>query len=384
MAPVSPEAGPLRRSVTVGLVAAALAAGIVVVLAIGAGGQAPVRVGAFTTSYDQRELHDPLEILIVQSDGQAFASLARDPTLARPEVFRTPAEASYRSSRPLLGWMAWALSAGRPSAVPAALALLAVAGTGLAASGLARLLIERDTTPWPAVLVAVLPGTYSALTYLGPEPLCLGLLAWGIWAWTTPDRRTGLATALFCLAALTRETALLVPLALGAHELWATRRERRPLRELGLLALAAPFVVLLTWFAVLNARVGAWPTDAGEGRLTHPLGGLLEATGQWEAPRDELLLLVLAGLLVVTVLWRCRGDVLAWVVGAHVAFALLLGDRVWRSWQFYGRVLLPLFAFGFVAVLSRLLPAREVSYPSPETADPAGGRLRIHAQASST
>lgn len=62
---------------------------------------------------------DGLESVLARGDGQTFAALAQDPTLARPEVFRgPPAEAAYRAQRPLLGWLAWALSGGQPDRVP--------------------------------------------------------------------------------------------------------------------------------------------------------------------------------------------------------------------------------------------------------------------------
>ncbi len=370
----------MKQTVRVGMVTAAIAAGIVLTLAAGAGRQAPVREGAFTTPYDQRVLDDPLEILLVQSDGQAFATLARDPLLARPEEFRTDAEASYRAARPLLPWLAWAGSLGRPDLVPPALALLAVLGTGLAGAGLARLLLDRGVSPWPAVLVAFLPGTYSALTYLGPEPLCLGLLAWGIWAWSTRPARPWLAAGLFTAAALTRETALLVPLALGLEALWR-RRRGTPRRELHVAVLAVPFGALAAWFAVLHVRIGAWPTDAGQGRLTRPFAGLADAAGQWEVPREELVYLALTVLLVLGVLWRCRDDVLAWVVAVHVLFATTMGERVWVSWEYWGRVLLPLFALGFVAVVARALRRAPGAEPYVPSVVPSP---RIHAQASST
>ena len=93
-------------------------------LAHAAGKLGPERVPAFTTTYHYRLLDDPLELLLVQSDGQAFASLARDPSLARPEVFFTDAEAAYRAQRPLLPYLAWAGSLGRTGWVPPALAVI--------------------------------------------------------------------------------------------------------------------------------------------------------------------------------------------------------------------------------------------------------------------
>ena len=342
------DAMPVDRRVVAAGVAGALLAGLLIcILGYGAGQLGPTSVGAFTTSYDQRVLDDPLELLLVQSDGQAFASLARDPLLARPEVFRTDAEAAYRAQRPLLSYAAWALSLGRTGWVPPALAFLATAGTGLAVAAVAQLLIDRRAPAKWSLLVLLFPGTYMALSYCGPEPLGLGLVLWGLVAWSR--RRPDIALVLFAIAGLCRETLLLVPAALFLGELL-----QRRIRHAALLA--ATFAPYAAWIAFVRVRVGAWPTDASHGRLGLPFIGVVDGLSQakFESLPYAVLCLAFGGAALVI----SRNDPLRIVVAVHLAFSTVIGHVVWMTWEGFGRVLLPLNALALVMIVGKVLGRR--------------------------
>jgi hypothetical protein len=349
-----------RRVVAAGCAGALFAALLIGILGYGAGQLGPTSVGAFTTSYHNRVLDDPLELLLVQSDGQAFASLARDPLLARPEVFRTDAEAAYRAQRPLLPYAAWALSFGRSGWVPPALALLAAAGTGLAVAGVAQLLIERRAPAKWSLLVLLFPGTYAALSYCGPEPLGCGLAIWGLVAWS--KRRMVPALVLFALGGLCRETLLLVPAAL----LLVALRHRRMREFIGLASTFLPYVL---WVGIVRLRVGALPTDAGRGRLGAPFTGMIDglsiATGETVAYAAICLAIGACALALA------RRDPLCIVVAVNLAFATVMGSEVWINWPFFGRVFLPLDALALVVIVGKVLGAPPVdtrTTPSPTQA----------------
>lgn len=340
---------PAERAVGTGrgllplvLVALVLTSAWIALLAYGASQLGPVSRGAFVVDYDGRVLDDGLEILLVQSDGQAFATHARDPFLQQPESFRTVEEASYRAQRPLLGWMAAALSAGRSGWVPPALAVLAAIGTAAAVAGCGALIQHRGRSPWWALSILVLPGTVGTLSYLGPEPLVLALLAWGLVAWER--QRMWTAVALFTLAALGRETAVLVPGTLGVLAL-----HRGDWRAAGRLVMVP--AAMTAWYLLLQLHIGAWPWEASHGRLRPPLAGLvLAARDIWTDPGMQLLFLALPVLAVVAAVVLARRDELVVIVLVHAAFAMLLGEYVWAEVEFYSRVLLPMYAFAIVAV----------------------------------
>ena len=352
------------RSLVVGTVTAGLAALLIGTLTIGAARQAPVSEEAYVRSYNGRVLHDGLEILLVQSDGQAFAEMARDPSMARPEEFDTPAEAAYREQRPLLSYLAWATSFGHPSWVPPALAALFALAVGLAAAGLAGLLEERGCSPWFATGLMVLPGTYAALTYFGPEVLGLALVVWGYRWWTQVERRSVAALVCFGLAGLTRETMLLVPAALAIVAL----AQRRP-RDAAVLATSA--AGWLCWVVIVHVRVGAWPTGASEGRLSIPFAGLVDATEHTSFGK-LFPYAALGAVIVLFVVVRSRETPLKAIVLVQAAFATMLGKFVWIDWYFFARVLLPMYALGFVAILAVVLgqesrPDAWATKPEPVT-----------------
>lgn len=309
-----------------------------------------------------------LEVIVNQGDGQAFAALAQDPLLRRPEVFRAGLdEAAYRAQRPLLGWLTWGLSGGQASLVPLVLLVLAVVGYVALGAALAAWLTRRGAAPWGALLVLVTPGALVTLDWTGPEALATAATLAGAMLW--PSERRALAVGLLLGAGLGRETMLVVPLALLGHDLLV---RRRPVRSV--LALLVPFAGYALWVLVLWLRLDALPTGAGSGRLGLPFSGLVQGMDSWHS--DDA---VCAGLyLFIGVVGALTGrrDRAGWVAGAYVLASLLLGSDVWKRQEDFGRVLLPMMAFGTVALLSAVQAARSgapegAGGPSPLTAGAA-------------
>lgn len=345
---MTPVSSPWARPLVLGGFAAVVTAAMIVAW-LGALDGATTRPDTYVRTFASTSR--PLDVALAIGDGQAYAALATDPTLARPDVYRSGArEAAYRAQRPLAGYAAWALSFGRPSLVAPALAALFVTGQAAAVAVAAVLLGRRRGRPELAVLLVVLPPALAALTWFGPEPLGLALLLTGILFW---ERRTPTgawaAAGFFTLAALTRETNLLVPAALALAGLV---RWSRPIRELAILT--TPAVAWLAWAAVVRGRLGWWPWAGGSCRVAGaPFAGLGPGSGHWPSPPvTEMAMLVAVGVLVAACLiWR-RGDDLTWVVVAFAVLAALLGECVWRRWEDFTRPLLPLFALGLVALAS--------------------------------
>lgn len=308
------------------------------------------RGDAYVRSFDENTR--PLDVALAGGDGQAFAAIAVDPTLSRPEVFREGApEAAYRAQRPLASWAAWAVSLGQPGLVPMALAMLFVVGQALAVGCAAALLRRGGGHPEFSLLLVVLPPALAAMRWFGPEPLGLGFALAGLILWPRRSWSSAWgAAALFSLAALTRETHLIVPMVLGVV---AVARRDRPFPMA--MTAAVPGVVWLTWAAVIHARLGSWPWDAGDCRLAdRPLGGLIEGAGHWpSAPvMTVAMLLSLVAIPALCLYLRPYSD-LTWVVVGFAVLALFMGDCVWRRWSDFTRPMLPLYALGLVALSTR-------------------------------
>lgn len=272
----------------------------------------------YVSLYD--EPSNRLEANLNQGDGQAYAALARDPLLLRPEVFREGVEeAAYRNQRPLFGWLGWATSLGQPSLVPYDLLLWSLVGFVSVAVAVGFGLARRGANPVWSLIVALSPGALVTLDWMGPDALTAAMAVAGAMAWL--DDRPALATTLLVAAALLRETSLLVVGALVLHELWVRRDRLRKIPPL-----IVPAAAYLGWVGVVYLRLGALPSDAGGGRIGAPVAGLADAMGGW-APRDYLSAALLLGLGVVALVLG-RRDPMGWIAGAFIVASLLLGEEV--------------------------------------------------------
>ena len=172
----------------------------------------------FVSTYDPPT--NRLEVTADSGDGQSYAALASDPSLARPEVFyQGPSEAAYRAQRPFASWLAWALGLGQPGAVPYLLALIAVVGVGAFVGTAAALAKRLGRDPQLSLLLIVAPGAVADLKWLCPDVLGAGLALGGYLLWTRSNRRVWPAVALFTMATLTRETLLVVPAVIALDAL---------------------------------------------------------------------------------------------------------------------------------------------------------------------
>lgn len=302
---------------------------------------------------------DRLEVVVNQGDGQAFAALAQDPSLQRPEIFRAGnAEAAYRAQRPLVGWLAWVLSLGRPRLVPLVLVVLSILGYAALAGAVAWELWRRCAAPGWTLVVMVSPGARVTLDWTGPEALGAAFAVIGVALWMDDDRRE--AIAVLVAAGLCRESLLLVPIAIGLGQLLLDRRSWRSVAPLLL-----PLAVYAGWVAVVWARLRALPTDAGRGRLAVPVAGLLDASSGW-SPTDLLMAatILLAGGCALAIAPR---DPAAWVAGAFALASLVFGAEVWARLEDFSRVLLPLVAFSALALVTAL-NARRAGHAETEAA----------------
>jgi hypothetical protein len=287
-------------------------------------------------------LPDPssrLSRYVARGDGQFYATLAIDPTLRNPETFSTRSEAAYRAQRPLLSYLAWAVALGRRRAVEPALIVLCVLSAGFAVAACSLLAARRSAPPTLGIAVLLAPGSLAILGGLGSELLALGFAAGAVVAWI--DEKRLLCAGLLVLAALSRESLLLVPAALGAWELMSGRRS---IRELWVLAL--PFAVWGSWLVWIRLRVGTWPGSSG--RIGLPFVGLFRSAPDWNAA--NWLVFAMSVALVVAVAVTRRRDLLGALALAHLTLMLIAGDDVWHAWENFGRPLLPMFAFGILAL----------------------------------
>ena len=282
------------------------------------------------------------EAMLNQHDGQHAAALALDPTLRDHAVFGTPEEHAYRAARPLMGWLAAVGSLGSAAAVPWVLLGLTALSTGALVAGVAMLAQQSGRRVELAPLAVVLPGAVVQLGWAGlADSLAVGATLAGLAWWTEGRTRWGVLA--FCVAALGRETTLVVSSAIVLAELVA----RKPWRRL--LPLVTPVAVLAAWTCVVRWRVGVWPLGAGDARIGTPWSGLGVAVGRWDAA--DIAVLIGAAALIGAAWIRGLPRVHRLVLVLSLCGSLFLGWNVWERWEDVTRVLLPACAVALVALL---------------------------------
>lgn len=335
-----------KRAAAIGLLGACLAGGLLGLRLINVS-----RVHQSGEPYVRSFLHvrSAVDKNLRTSDGMAFAALARDPTLSRPEEFVDgPHEAAYRAQRPLFGYVVWVVSAGQGSAVPVVMSVLVVIAAGTMTAMTAAFIMVRGGRGEAAIVVVVLPGCLRATTGVTPEMIGMTFALLGIFVWEQDSR--ALATCLFALSVLTRESMIVVPFAVMLHA-FVTRRT--PLRQL-FAPLVVPAAAFGAWCVVVRVRFGAWPTTGRvPDRLGLPLQGLFSAASHWIAPAQEIVVIVITVASVVGALVVSRRDVMTWVVVSYAAFGSLMGAAVWGHWYDYGRPLVPLYVCALIVIASR-------------------------------
>lgn len=257
-------------------------------------------------------------------DGQQAHAIAIDPFGAAGELDRP----AYRYQRILYPMLARVLALGKSDLIPWSMLFINLIAASVTVYLLSRLLAERGVSPWWA-LVPLLSFNYLiGLRMDLNEPLAYALALGGLWAFDR--KRTAWAVALFALAGLAREAALVFPIALAAW-LLSSRRWRD-----ALIIAAASLVPFLSWALVVRSLLGVSPfaTPLAKPMLI-PFGGMAYLEGIEGRVMVGLWAVVPAGLAAIAAftLFIRRRDILqspdALLVLANSALIAVLPVPTW-------------------------------------------------------
>ena len=243
-------------------------------------------------------------------DGQFVYRAANDPLDVRTEASGVRYDNPLRLQRLTYPALAWLLSLGQQRWVP--FSLIAVNVIGLAAlgflGGTLALHFGRHA------LLGVLPAGYWGFAMsLGRDlteiTTCVFLLAGII---TFLKKRYWIAGGAFALAALSRETSvvIIVAIVLGAGAEWLWKKSINLPRTLALAAMAVPPAIAFSvWQLYCWMQIGELPVLAGAAaNLGPPLRDLIPAVVDWSEDlaaghlqRASLLLLQFAALVCLVV-----------------------------------------------------------------------------------
>lgn len=290
-------------------------------------------------------------------DGQFVYRLALAPWSAERTAYGitldNPAYRQQRIATPVLAW-----TVGLLPGVSTLLALLLVnlAALAVAAGYAARLAAALGRHPGWGLVLALPAGMPISLGRHLTEPVAWAAVLAGLWY--ARQRRWGPCAAALTVAALGRETSLVVVVGLGAAELWrlraprpgpppesggaggvalATRRDLRPVAWLAVPVAAAVAwqLALLQVWGVLPVRAGS-PTNFGGWPVLGVLGTLAAevpgpAVVTLVVTAERVAVLGLFGYAAWALLARraavTGGEAVAWVL----AVALTLSLTGWTS-----------------------------------------------------
>jgi hypothetical protein len=213
-------------------------------------------------------------------DGEFFEAIALDPVNARYYMDKP----AYRYGRIGYPMLARAVALGQARWIPLALILVNLLAVGAGTFFVAKLLARNGAPPLLAGLYFLYPGLFLAFMNDLSEPLAYCLAALGILIlhdWRSP-RRVLLAGAIFALAALTRETTLLIPATLAVIQVVRmVRHGSRPQLPVAFAAVAA--VPYVAWISFVHSWLGS--RGGGTPLLqTNPIpfSGLVNEVDPWQ------------------------------------------------------------------------------------------------------
>jgi hypothetical protein len=296
-------------------------------------------------------------------DGQFVYRLALEP-LSRRATERgiTLDNPPYRQQRILLPVLAWMGSlGGRPELVAwalIALNLLAIGALGWMGGAIAK---ARGRPGIVGAALGLVPATATALARDTNEAVALALVVGGILLWRR--RRRWPAALAWTLAALARETTLLIPGGVILTGLWLVGRgsggeRRRRLRDY--LPALTPFAVWAAWQVVLHSWWGRYPVRAGGSNVGLPFAGvsrIIDDNLRYHLHSHRLVLFEVGVVLAIAaatgwLLPRSRALVserMAWVLS--MVLVLCLTGLVWVEGDASFRALAETMGVGVVILL---------------------------------
>jgi 4-amino-4-deoxy-L-arabinose transferase-like glycosyltransferase len=142
------------------------------------------------------------------------------------------------------------------------LVVMVAAAALVAVFQLARSLLNTPAAIATTVLTAIYPIWFAQSTLAHADIFAAAFTLWGLTLYLEPGKENQiLASALFSFAALSKETAIVTPLALACFEIWLLMRARyssmrRRAHALWVVSLLSPLIPLIAWYAYHRHMTG--------------------------------------------------------------------------------------------------------------------------------
>ncbi len=286
---------------------------------------------------DAEEVSSPISVNEASDgyDGQFFYALALNPFTTESTVEGITIDVpAYRQQRIGYPFLVWLLSGGNTAAVGAMMLLVnlaALMSVALLGAAIAR---DHGHSPMLGIILPAFPGFVFALTYGTAEIVAVAFMVAGLYAITR--HRYTWASAALAAACLTRETVLLVPIAIAGIWLWESMRRHDRILSMDFKSVAlvagVPIAATVGLQFVLMSVWGEIPVLAGGNNVGAPFVGISQflSTAPWGTVRTGLALGELALLAAmsgaVVALWRSSKapphEKIAWALSILLVAAL--------------------------------------------------------------
>jgi hypothetical protein len=297
-------------------------------------------------------------------DGLTFYRLALDPfTRVRTAYGIRLDNPPYRQQRigyPLIVWM---LSLGHAAWVPALLIFVNIIAAALMAAFAGAFAKKFGLHAMWGVIVPLYPGFVLTFSRDLAEIVAAAFAMGAIWA--LASRRNTTAALLLTCAVLTRETTLLLALALAAA--WLIEQLLHRERRIGVIAFTLPIAVYAVWQIVLALVWGTTPLRSGAPAMAMPFVEFAHFLAAASARRDHqqrlyfLESLFLAAVVITIVLvWRRSRAPLEWRLAwlGYLAIFAILPHTIWLEDFGFLRIFADLFLVSAALIIPSSSPAR--------------------------
>lgn len=294
-------------------------------------------------------------------DGQFYLRLALAPLDAGERVhgISLPNDTYFRQ-RPIYPLAVAAVGWGDPSRTIAGMVAVNVAAFGVVAALAASLARRRGRTTWLGLAVVAWPGFWITL---GRDLTELVAMTFVLAAVLALERRAWVvATAMLTIAVLTRETTLLLVLAVGVSA-FPRRWPPRYVAAVPVAAFAALQLALLARWGDVPIREGTRPSP-GDPPFAGMVDGLRRLAGDGVDAVIPLLvvaaLVVFVGVVLAAFRTTDAPAYLRWAFLAYLVLAATLPTLIWRHDTNFLRATTELYVLGLLILLAapRLVPGR--------------------------
>jgi hypothetical protein len=270
---------------------------------------------------------------------------------------------AYRQQRLVYPLIVRILSRGHSGSVPLMLVLVNVIAAAMMGGFAAAFANYFGKHAFWGLIVPFYPGFVLTFSRDLAEIVAAMFAMGAIWAFTS--RRPALAAILLTCAVLTRETALMLALALGAA--WLAERIFRRERLIAPITFALPIVIYVFWQFYLAMHWGVTPLRSGTPDTAIPFTEFARFFAAAAARRNHLqrlffteCLYLTAVVLTVVLIWRRTLPAIEWRLAwvGYLAGFSILPHTIWLEDFGFLRIFADLFVVSAALVIPSRAPAR--------------------------